>query len=61
VSCEKRKRHLVLQKLGVGADVTILMSELKSMLMQKDKVTVFSCKMVLVSFRCINAASEKVK
>jgi len=51
-------RYLVLQKLGVGADVTILMSELKSMLMQKDKITVFSCKMVLVSFCCITVASE---
>jgi hypothetical protein len=52
-----KKRHLVLQKLGVGADVTILMIELKSMLMQKDKITVCSSMVVLVSFCCITVAS----
>ena len=54
----EKKRHLVLQKLGVGAYVTILMSELKSMLMQKEKITVFSSKMVLVSSCCITVASS---
>ena len=51
----EKKRHLVLQKLGVGADVTILMSELKSMLLQKDKIAVFSSKVVLMSC-CITVA-----
>jgi len=54
----EKKRHLVLQKLGVGADVTILMSELRCMMVQKDKITVFSSKMVVVSFCCITVASE---
>jgi hypothetical protein len=55
----EKKRHVVLQKVGVGADVTILMSELKSMLMQKEKITVFSSEMVIVLY-CRIIRSSKV-